>query len=351
MSCNKNNLALTYDDILLVPQYSEITSRNQVDLKNSLGFHPTLEYPIISAPMDTVTGFEMAVEMSRLGGLGIIHRYNSIEEQSSIVFEVKKLGAGFTVGAAIGVTGDYLERAEELVKCGVDVLCIDIAHGHHMNMKDALKAVKSAFPAIHVMAGNIATGTGYEDLTEWGADSVKVGIGNGSICSTRLHTGHGFPSVSALLECKQRASFRRKVGRHTAKIIADGGIKNSGDIVKAIASGADFVMLGSLLAGTKEAPGELITTVEGTRKVYRGMASREAQNDWRGKSSAPEGISTTIAYKGELEPIFSDLVGGIKSGFSYSGARNMSEFQEKALMVQETSAGQYESWTHILGKK
>lgn len=350
MTCSKNYLALTYDDVLLVPQYSEIESRNQVDLKNNLGFYPTLEVPIISAPMDTVTGVEMAVKICELGGLGIIHRYNSIEDQFNMVFDVKEQGATI-VGAAIGVTGDYLERAEELVKAGVDVLCIDIAHGHHSSMRNALKAVKTAFPTTHIMAGNIATGEAYKELTEWGADSIKVGIGNGSICSTRIHTGHGFPSVSALQECQRQAEYRKKVGLHTAKIIADGGIKNSGDIVKAIASGADFVMLGSLLAGTKEAPGELISTVEGTRKVYRGMASREAQNDWRGKSSTPEGISTTISYKGELSPIFNDLIGGIKSGFSYSGAKNISEFKEKARMIQQTTAGQYESWTHILGKK
>lgn len=350
MSCSKNYLALTYDDILLVPQYSEVESRHQVDLKNSLGFYPDLAVPIISAPMDTVTGVDMAVKMSELGGLGIIHRYNSIQDQFDMVVESKKRGAEI-VGAAIGVTGDYLERAEQLVKADVDVLCIDIAHAHHLNMKNALKAIKSAFPTMHIMAGNIATLEAYKDLTEWGADSIKVGIGNGSICSTRIQTGHGFPSVSALQECKRHAEYRKKLGLYTAKIIADGGIKNSGDIVKAIASGADFVMLGSLLAGTREAPGELITTVEGSRKVYRGMASREAQNDWRGKSSSPEGISTTIPYKGNLEPIFNDLIGGIKSGFSYSGAKNILEFQEKAKIVQQTSAGQYESWTHILSKK
>lgn len=350
MNCNKNNLAVTYDDILLVPQYSEIESRSQVDLKNTLGFHPTLEVPIISAPMDTVTGVEMAVQMSKLGGLGIIHRYNSPKEQAIMVAEAKKFEEAQAVGAAIGVTGDYMERAEMLIAAGVDVLCVDIAHGHHISMKNALKNLKSAFPTTHIMAGNIATAQAYDDLAEWGANSVKVGIGNGSICSTRLQTGHGYPSVSAIAECKARREYRKHIGYNAPKIIADGGIKNSGDIVKAIGIGADFVMLGSLLAGTKEAPGEMITTSEGTRKVYRGMASREAQNDWRGKSSTPEGISTTIPYKGKLEPIFMDLVGGIKSGFSYSGAKNISEFQEKVRMVQQTSAGQHESWTHILAR-
>ena len=341
MACQKQAL-LTYDDVLLVPQYSEILSRNEVDLTSDMGFGPRLEVPIISSPMDTVTETDMSVEISRLGGLGIIHRYTSIEDQALMVIDHKICIKDAPVGAAIGVTGDYLERAESLVKAGVDVLCVDVAHGHHISMKNALKNIKSEFPTVHVMAGNVATGEAFRDLEQWGADSIKVGIGNGSICSTRLQTGHGVPSVSAIMDC---VKYRQK-----AKIIADGGIKNSGDIVKALAAGADFVMLGSLLAGTEESPGELITTPNGSRKIYRGMASREAQTDWRGRSSAPEGISTTIPYKGHLEHIFMDLVGGVKSGFSYTGARNFQEFRARAKFIQQTSAGQHESWTHILTK-
>ncbi len=342
MSC-QNKIAITYDDILLVPQFSEIESREEVNLKNDLDSYINLKYPIISSPMDTVTGIEMATEMSKLGGLGIIHRYNSIEEQCSMVVNAKKNGAK-VVGAAVGVVGDYLERAQQLVACGANIICVDVAHGHHINMRKALSKLKQKITTTHIMAGNVATAQGYVDLSNWGADSVKVGIGNGSICSTRINTGHGIPSVTAIMECLKASQALL----YPAKIIADGGIKNSGDIVKALAVGADFVMLGSLLAGTKESPGELINTPNGNRKVYRGMASREAQNEWRGKSSAPEGISTTIPYKGTLESIFSDLIGGIKSGFSYTGARNISEFQSRARFVQQTSAGQYESWTHIL---
>lgn len=342
MSC-QNKVAITYEDILLVPQYSEIESRSEVDLSSNLGLYPELKYPIISAPMDTVTGIEMALEMDRLGGLGIIHRYNTIQEQNNMVRELKRLGAK-NIAVAVGVTGDYFERAQALVSSGANIICVDIAHGHHVSMKKALAVLKERFTYTHIMAGNIATAQGYKDLSDWGADSVKIGIGNGSICSTRIHTGHGVPSVTAIMECSKISQTML----HPAKIIADGGIRNSGDIVKALAVGADFVMLGSLFAGTKESPGELINTPNGSRKIYRGMASREAQTDWRGKSSAPEGISTTIPYKGELESIFMDLIGGIKSGFSYTGAKNISEFQAKAKFIQQTRAGQHESWTHIL---
>lgn len=345
MSCQNNKAAITYEDILLVPQYSEIQSRSDVDLSSILSTYPELKYPIISAPMDTVTGVDMAIEIDRLGGVGILHRYNTVQEQINMVREVKKAGAR-KVGIAVGVIGDFLERVQAAVSIGVDLICVDIAHGHHISMKRALGLLRERYPNIHIMAGNVATAQGYKDLSDWGADSVKVGIGNGSICSTRIHTGHGVPSVTAIMECSRISETML----YPAKIIADGGIKNSGDIVKALAVGADFVMLGSLFAGTKESPGELITTPNGSRKVYRGMASREAQTDWRGKSSAPEGISTTIPYKGELEPLFMDLVGGIKSGFSYTGARNISEFQARARFIQQTAAGQQESWTHILSR-
>jgi IMP dehydrogenase len=350
MSCSKNNLALTYDDILLIPNYSDIQSRSEVSIANKLSDEIELEVPIFSAPMDTVSGLDMAESISRLGGCAIIHRYNTIPEQVTLVREAKRNGTKF-VGAAVGATGDFDERAFALTAAGADFICIDIAHGHHMHMKNAIDKLKQNSNIKHVMAGNVATSDAYEDLAGWGADSVKVGIGNGSICSTRLNTGHGVPSVTALQDCaRSKKSYFYACGQKAPAIIADGGIKNSGDIVKALAVGADFVMLGSMLAGTKEAPGELLSTANGMRKVYRGMASREAQNDWRGKSSAPEGISTTIPYKGELEPLFMDIVGGIKSGFSYTGARSIDEFKRLAKYVQQTTAGQHESWTHILSK-
>ena len=329
--------ALTYDDVLLVPKFSDIESRNNISLESELGKSLTLKTPIIASPMDTVSGLEMALKLSQLGGVAVIHRYNTIEEQAAIVRQVKN--AGGTVGAAIGTTSDYMDRVVALCSAGVDFICIDVAHGHHKMVYDAINKIRDGYPFLHIMAGNVATAKGFEDLQAWGADSIRVGIGGGSICSTRIQTGHGVPNITAIIECAKVAT--------SAKLIADGGIKNAGDIVKALAAGADFVMLGSLLAGTEEAPGEV---VDG-RKSYRGMASREAQEEWRGKSSAPEGIATTVHYKGSVEPIFNDLVGNIKSGLSYSGATNILGLQTKAEFIRQTSAGQHESWTHILGKK
>jgi len=328
---------LTYDDVLLVPKFSEIQSRNEINLDSDLDFRLKFATPIIASPMDTVSGKEMAIKLSKLGGIAIIHRYNTIEEQSKIVKEVKE--AGCKVGAAIGTTGDYMMRVNSLVFAGVDFVCIDVAHGHHSMVYQAITDIRNKYPFLHIMAGNVATAKGFEDLQAWGANSIRVGIGGGSICSTRIQTGHGVPNVTAIMECAKVAT--------SAAVIADGGIKSAGDIVKALAAGADFVMLGSLLAGTDECPGEI---VDG-KKSYRGMASREAQEEWRGKSSAPEGIATSIPYKGSVEPIFNDLIGNIRSGLSYSGASTIKDLQTKAEFIRQTSAGQHESWTHILGKK
>ena len=333
--------ACTYDDVLLVPQYSDIESRTGIFLSSALDDNLTFRTPIIAAPMDTVSGPEMAIAMDRLGGVAIIHRYNTIQQQVDLLKEAKRGGAKI-VGCAVGATGDFEERATQLRIAGADFICIDIAHGHHAHMKKAVEALKTNCAIKHVMAGNVATGAAFKALQDWGADSIKVGIGNGSICSTRIQTGHGVPSVTAIMEC---ASEKRR-----AKLIADGGIRTSGDMVKALAAGADFVMLGSMLAGTKESPGEIINTPSGPRKTYRGMASREAQSDWRGKSSAPEGISVTIPYKGELEPLFMDMTNHIRSGLSYSGVRDIKELQENAVFIRQTNAGQYESSTHIVYK-
>jgi IMP dehydrogenase len=329
--------SLTYDDVLLVPKYSDIETRSQVSLKSILG--PSLEFntPIIGSPMDTVSGFEMAMKLSQLGGVAIIHRYCSIAEQTAIVRQIKVRGE--RVGGAVGATGDYMDRVTALYNAGVDFICIDVAHGHHKMVYDAIRNIRDHYgPSIHIMAGNVATADGFNALQIWGANSIRVGIGGGSICSTRIQTGHGVPNITAIMECAKVAS--------TSILIADGGIKNAGDIVKALAAGADFVMLGSMLAGTDEAPGEI---VDG-RKVYRGMASREAQQDWRGKSSEPEGISTTIPYKGPVEDIFNDLVGNIKSGLSYSGALNVQGLQARSEFIKQTNAGQRESGTHILSR-
>lgn len=334
--------ALSYDDVLLVPAFSDIESRSQVSLKSVLGKNLEFDTPIIASPMDTVSGEEMAIKLSKLGGVAIIHRYSSIIEQTNIVREVKRLGE--RVGAAVGTTGDFMDRVDALQRAGVDFICIDVAHGHHSLVREAIKRIKFAFPAVHIMAGNVATAEAFEALQQWGADSIRIGIGGGSICSTRIQTGHGVPNLTAIMDCARVAT--------TAALIADGGIKNAGDAVKALAAGADFIMLGSMLAGTDEAPGDIVESTLhcGKFKSYRGMASREAQEDWRGKSSAPEGISTMIPYKGPVENIFNDLVGNIKSGLSYTGVTNITSLQSKAQFVRQTSAGQNESATHILNK-
>lgn len=343
--------SLTFDDFLLIPQYSDIESRNEVDISSKLDTQIKLETPIISSPMDTVTEWVMASTMSRKGGLGIIHRYNSIQDQ---IVQADEANLGFDIiGAAVGVKDDFLERTQELIKVGVKVICVDVAHGDHISVKKALQKLEKIpeRSKFHLMAGNVATGDGYKRLAQWGADSVRVGIGGGSICSTRINTGHGLPNMSALFDCAE-ARKSHDYGSNKPSIIIDGGIKTAGDMVKAFAAGADFVMCGSLFAGTDEAPGNLIQNSNGTLvKEYRGMASREAQMNWRGKSSSPEGIATFVNYKGSVNDILDDLIGNIKSGLSYSGARSIKELREKARFVLQSSAGMNESFTHILSRK
>ena len=331
---------LSFDDVLLVPKYSEICSRKEIDISSKLG-NVTFSIPIISSPMDTVTETAMVTEMHNRGGLGIIHRYNSIRDQAFLVHECH----GAHVGAAVGVSGDYIERATALVEAGANFLCVDIAHGHHALMKHALKILRNTFGYdIHIMAGNVATRDGYEDLARWGASSIRVGIGGGSICSTRIQTGHGMPTFQSVLECSS-SEFSGEI-----PIIADGGIKTSGDIVKALAAGADFVMLGSLLAGTSESPGSVYSENGEQFKVYRGMASKDAQISWRGHTASVEGVSSSIPFKGSVGDSLEELCTGIRSGLSYSGCASIPVFQATNQLVLQTPAGAYESSAHILNR-
>jgi IMP dehydrogenase len=340
--------ALAYDDVLMVPQYSDIESRKEVTIGNWLDESRGLwfDLPIISAPMDTVCEDKMAITLGKMGGLGIVHRYNTIQRQREIADIINQEIGPFTFGCAIGITGDYLERAEALVEGGVKILCLDVAHGDHILMKKALITLREKLGnGPHLMAGNVATLDGVSNLAHWGANSIRVGIGGGSICSTRIQTGHGIPSLDSVIECAGTP--------YDVAIIADGGIRNSGDIVKALGARADFCMLGSVLAGTSKSPGEVFVSARSgeATKVYRGMASKDAQMDWRGKVSSLEGISTTIPYKGETSDIINQLENGIRSGFSYSGARTITELWSKAKFVRQTSAGTRESDTHILARK
>jgi IMP dehydrogenase len=334
---------LAYDDVLLVPQYSDILSRREVNIASAFhGPYATikLHLPIIASPMDTITETEMGVAMWKAGGLGVVHRYNSIEHQCTLVDKVI-VGANANVAAAIGTSGDYLDRARALVGAGVRILCVDVAHGHHILMKEALATLRQVFDdGVHIMAGNIATLEGYNDLVDWGADSVRCNIGGGSICSTRIQTGHGVPGLHTIIECAR--------SDRNAPIIADGGIRNAGDIVKALAAGADFVMLGSLLSGTDETPGDVVFTHDGKFKSYRGMASKDAQIEWRGKTASLEGVATSVPCKGPVADTLAELERGIRSGLSYSGARTISELQQKARFIRQTSSGQTESSPHIL---
>lgn len=344
---------LSYDDVLLVPQYSDIVSRREVNISTSLGKGFDFLIPIISSPMDTITESEMAYRMSSFGGLGIIHRYNSIDKQCELIYDALHIAngkptAGIKVGAAIGVTGDYLERATLAVEQGgATLLCVDVAHGHHILMKKALRQLRLLFQDdVHIMAGNVATLEGYEDLCRWGASSVRCNIGSGAICSTKIQTGHGVSGLQTILDCA-KSKYAGEI-----PIIADGGLRNSGDIVKALAAGADMVMLGSLLSGTKETPGQVLRdSQDRLSKVYRGMASKEAQNRWKGSHSSNEGIATTVPYKGKVSGVLSDLENGIRSGLSYSGARDILELQSKAKFIKQTTSGMAESRTHILDLK
>ncbi len=331
---------ISFDDVLLVPQVSDIVSRREVDISSKIKDN-VFRLPVISSPMDTVTEEQMTMAMDAAGGLGIIHRYNSIGQQAALV-NLALVGGCSNIGAAVGVSGDFLERAQELVRLGANIVCIDVAHGHHLNVKKAIEKLKNDLgSSVSLMAGNVATAEAFSDLEEWGADIIRVGVGGGSICSTRIQTGHGLPTFHSLV---LSASVSKR-----ALIVADGGIKTAGDAVKCFAAGADFVMLGSLLAGSDETPGQVLQTNEGKKcKVYRGMASVEAQVDWKGEANSLEGISTTIPYKGPVEEILSSLGQNIRSGFSYSGARSLKEMRTKAKMVLQTQSGQRESFTHIL---
>tara|TARA_B100001057_G_scaffold491140_1_gene580779 strand:- start:4549 stop:5583 length:1035 start_codon:yes stop_codon:yes gene_type:complete len=337
-----------FDDVLLMPQYSDINSREEIDLSTKLGDHK-FRLPIVSSPMDTVTESAMALSMFEHGALGVIHRYNTSKEQCEIIRDVASVLEETSssniskISAAIGTSEGFSSRIRFLHECGVRIFCIDVAHGHHALVERSIKDLRGVFgDNVTIIAGNVAAPKAFEDLSHWGADAIRVGIGGGSICSTRIQTGHGVPTLQSVFDCRDAGD---------ADLIADGGIKTAGDVVKCLAAGADMVMLGSMLAGTDETPGQVFQSSDNKRyKVYRGMASPEAQIAWRGKARSLEGISTTVPYKGEVEKILNNLHKNIKSGLSYSGARNLSEFRAKAQFIRQTQSGLSESRTHILTK-
>jgi IMP dehydrogenase len=347
-------IALTYDDILFTPLYSDIRSRKEVDLSPSIANWPgtKLTRPIVSSCMDTVTEVKTARKMEEFGGFGIIHRYNTIRRQVALLREHLDQSDKANVSVAVGATGDYLERVHALYEVGARSFCIDVAHGHHILVKEAIAAIRDAYGReVHIIAGNVASSEAAWDLATWGADAIRVGVGGGSICATRIATGHGVPNIYAIEAARAELdAYYAEAGRKVT-LIADGGIKTSGDIVKALGLGADMVMLGSMLAATDEAPGNTILGVDGQKyKEYRGMASPEAQNKWRGRVASVEGISSLVKCKGPLSDVLMELDMGIRSGLSYSGARTIAELQTKRVIVQQTSAGAHESSTHILSR-
>jgi IMP dehydrogenase len=466
---------LTFDDVLLVPKYSDITSRSQTNLSTKLSRNISLNIPFISANMDTVTESSMAVVMARAGGIGIIHRFLAIQAQANEVLKVKRSGsviienpytinqdktvqdainyaeekevsgllvvdsdsklAGIVtdrdllfetnattlikdvmtkdvvtakagtspeeakeilhkhrkeklpivdesgsikglitskditniedypsaskdkkgrplVGAAVGVKGDFLERAEALLDAGTDVLVVDIAHGHSENAINTVRNIKKAFPDCELIAGNIATAKGAEDLINAGVDAVKVGVGSGSICITRVITGSGVPQLTAVLDCA-------KIGRdHGIPIISDGGTRTSGDATKALAAGASSVMVGGMLGGTDESPGTVLTKNGKRFKVYRGMASLGASLGRNSKETGSisfdddlndyvaEGVDAMVPYKGTVTDILKQLTGGVRSGLSYCGAHTILQMQENAEFIKMSRAGFAESQPH-----
>ena len=473
-------LALTYDDVLLVPRRSAVASRRDVDTSTRLTRSLRLNIPVVAANMDTVTEARMARAMAREGGIGVIHRFMAIEQEAAEVQRVKRpeesvggrqlhtiapmrtLGEAITlmgrhnvnsllvvgendrllgivtsrdvlfaedpsqpverimtggeqlvtapvgtrleqarrilhehrleklplvdetghlrglitardvlrltenpqaardsqgrllVGAAIGAVGDFMERAQALVAAGVDVLVVDIAHGHSEHALRATRCVKDAFPAVQLISGNVATADGTRDLILAGADGIKVGVGPGAACSTRVVAGVGVPQLTALLDCAAEAAA------DGVPIVADGGVRTSGDLTKALAAGAETVMIGSLLAGTEESPGRTVLRNGGRYKVYRGMASLgAAEARWQRESSedvldelaasvVPEGVEAVVQYRGSVADVLYQHVGGLRSGMSYLNARTLEDLRRNARFVRMTDAGRAESEPHDL---
>lgn len=344
---------LTYDDVLLLPNYSDVTP-SHTDVSCHLTAKITLDIPLVASPMDTVCEAPLAIAIGKLGGYGIIHRNFSIADQVAEVQLVLK--EGLKVGAAVGVGADMDDRVKALVKAGVPEICIDSAHGHTKHVIEAVKSIRVKYK-VEVIAGNVATYEGAKALFEAGAAAVKVGMGPGSICTTRVMSGMGVPQLSAVIECVRAA---KEMGGY---IIADGGIKTSGDIVKALAAGANSVMLGSLLAGTDEAPGEMIEIEGKLFKSYRGMgsiaamkkgsAARYGQKYHAGKTKqlVPEGVEGLVPHRGPLSDHIHQLIGGLRAGMGYLGARTLVELQEKAQFIKISRTAFVESQPHSIVMK
>ncbi len=340
--------SLTFDDVLLLPRYSNILP-SQTDISLNLTKKILLKAPFLSSAMDTVTESKMAIAMANSGGIGIIHRNLNIKNQTKEIIKVKK--KNLIVGAAVGTNKEDLIRAKELINNGCDLIVVDTAHGHSEKVLKTLSNLKKINKYIPICVGNIATGEAAKRLYNSGADIIKVGIGPGSICTTRMVAGIGVPQISAILEVK-KALKNKKV-----KIISDGGIKFSGDIAKALAAGADAIMMGSIFAGTDESPGQKFKVRGKVFKEYRGMgsigamssgsANRYFQENFKNKSKfVPEGVEGRVEYKGNVSKIIYQLKGGLRSSMGYIGAKNLKQISKNAKFIKITKAGFYESMVH-----
>ena len=352
----------TFDDLLLVPAYSQVVPAD-VQLKTRLCDGILLSIPVCSAAMDTVTESKMGIALAQAGGLGFIHKNLSSELQAEMVKEVKAAAVltnsavdangKLLAGAAVGVSEGTMARVQLLVEAGVDIITVDSAHGHSAGVIETVRKIHEQYPNLPLVGGNIVTGDAAQALIQAGASVLKVGVGPGSICTTRIVSGVGVPQLTAVSDVVQVAK------RYNVGVIADGGIKFSGDIVKALAAGADAVMLGGLLAGCEETPGEIIEVYGKKVKTYVGMGSLSAMQ--RGSSDryfqggqkelkklVPEGIEATVPYKGPMSDVIYQMMGGLRSGMGYCGCANIEELKEKAQFVKISNAGLKESHPHTV---
>lgn len=356
-----NSTALTFDDVLLVPAYSEVLPR-EVSTKARFTRNISLNIPIVSAAMDTVSEKAMAIMLARKGGISVVHKNMGIEAQARQIREVKEYPAEgdkipcldaegrLRVAAGVGITADVLDRVTALVEAGVDAIVLDSAHGDSHGVVEALRKIKAVYPELDTVVGNIATAEAAVRLIEAGADSLKVGIGPGSICTTRIIAGVGVPQISAIYDVAKAAEGSG------IPVIADGGLRYSGDIVKALAAGGDSVMIGSMFAGTDEAPGEIFEENGRKFKSYRGMGSVDAMKagsrdryfqdgEDSTKKLVPEGVVARVPYKGSVGDIIYQLVGGIRSGMGYCGAADIDALHT-ARFVRITANGLVENHPH-----
>ena len=328
--------SFTFDDVLMIPIYNHYESRRLVNISSAdRSSKLTLDLPVLTANMDTITEHGMANFIGGHGGAGVLHRFLSIDENVK-QFKLCK----HKTFVSVGCSDAELERAQALKDAGAEYYCVDVAHAHAKYVGKTLKSLRGILGDLCILAGNVATYAGADYLASCGADIIKVGIGGGSVCTTRIKTGFGMPTLSSVAEC----------ARVDRSIVADGGIRTPGDIVKAIAFGADFVMLGGMFAGTGPTPGEVITKSDGTQvKMYRGMASKAAQDDFVGPMpgwKTAEGVATEVPYNESEEALVADIIGGLRSGLTYGGASTIRELQRKLSYTIITPAARTESLPH-----